>query len=139
MTEGPAAPEGVGPPQGQRHHALRELLATVLDALRTRLDLATVELEIYVLRLMHALLWAVAAIVCGLLAVAFALVALVATLWSTHRGLGLLAASLLFVALAAAFGLIGSRRLRTRGGILAGSLGQLERDRQPGHRSATPS
>ena len=126
MSE-PAASASADEEPGQSH-ALHDLLTTALDAFRTRLDLAAVELEIHLLGLARMLVWAVAAIVCGLLAVAFSVTALIAALWDTHRSLGLLAGSLLFIVLGVVFGIVGARAFRGRSGILAGSLGQLEED-----------
>ena len=126
MSE-PAASTGPDEESGEGH-ALRDLLTTALDAFRTRLDLAAVELEIHLLGLMRMLVWAVAAIVCGLLAIAFSVTALIAALWDTHRSLGLLGGSLLFIALAVLFGIVGARAFRGQPGILAGSLEQLEED-----------
>jgi uncharacterized membrane protein YqjE len=123
----PAASTGAEDERGQGH-ALRELLTTALDAFRTRLDLAAVELEIHLQALARMLVWAVAAIVCGLLAVAFSVTALIAALWDTHRSLGLLAGSALFVALAVTFGIVGARAIRDQPGILSGSLEQLDED-----------
>jgi uncharacterized membrane protein YqjE len=124
-----AEPADAPAPTG-RGDTLRGLLAAVLEALRTRLDLAAVELEIHLLVLARMLLWAVAAIVCGLLALAFGVTALVAALWDSHRLLGLLAGSLTFVALAVVCGVIGARTVRNRAGILAGSLRELDADRE---------
>ncbi|MGH8132683.1 MAG: phage holin family protein [Steroidobacteraceae bacterium] len=123
------------PPAGEKSAArqtppLQGLLAAALDALRTRLDLASVELEIHLLGIVRVLAWAVAAIVCGLLALAFGVTALIAALWDTHRLLGLLAGSLTFGALAVIFGIIGARTLHSRPGILAGSLQQLADDHE---------
>jgi uncharacterized membrane protein YqjE len=123
----PTASTGAEDEPGQGH-ALRELLTTALDAFRTRLDLAAVELEIHLQALARMLVWAVAAIVCGLLAVAFSVTALIAALWDTHRSLGLLAGSALFVALAVIFGIVGARAIRGQRGILSGSLEQLDED-----------
>jgi uncharacterized membrane protein YqjE len=111
-------------------HALRGLLAAILDALRTRLDLAAVEFEIHLLALMRTLLWAVAALAFVLLGFAFALVALVAALWDTHRMLALLGGSALFLALGAALGYLGVRSIRNSRGVLEGSLQQLAEDQR---------
>lgn len=111
-------------------HALRGLLAALLDALRTRLDLAAVEFEIHLLGLMRLLLLAVAALVCVTLGFAFALVALVAALWDTHRMLALLGGSGLFLAAGVGLGFLGARSLRGQRGILDGSLQQLAEDQR---------
>ena len=109
---------------------LRALLAAVLEAIGTRLELASIELEINLLGMLHALLWALAAMLCGLAALAFGVVALIAALWSTHRMLGLLAGGLSFVVLAVVFGWLGARSFHRRPGLLCDSLEQLERDRR---------
>jgi|HubBroStandDraft_1064217.scaffolds.fasta_scaffold60988_3 uncharacterized membrane protein YqjE len=109
---------------------LRGLLATVLEAIGTRLELASVELEIHLLGVLRTLLWALAAILSALLALAFGLVALIAALWSTHRMLGLVTGSLTFIVLAAVFGWLGMRSFQRRPALLSGSLDQLDQDRR---------
>jgi uncharacterized membrane protein YqjE len=111
---------------------LRGLLATALATLRTRLDLAAVEIEIYALRLVQMLVWAVAAIACILLDIAFGLVAIIIALWDTHRIAGLLGGTVAFAVLALVCGLIGARTFRNRPPLLEGTLQQLDHD----HRSA---
>ena len=123
MTQEPAAEEA------EHHFGLfRGLLASAGEALRTRLDLAAVEAEIFVFRTIQMLLWAFAAVACALLALAFAIVAVVAALWDSHRMWGVLGGTLLFVALAGVFGFIASRSFRAKPHMLAGTLAQLESD-----------
>jgi uncharacterized membrane protein YqjE len=117
----------------ETHHtgplsAVRGLFASVIEAARTRLDLAAVEAEIFLLRTVQMLLWAFAAVACGLLALAFAVVAMVAALWDTHRMLGVLSGAGLFVVLAGVFGYIASRTFASKPHMLAGTLAQLETD-----------
>lgn len=133
MTEQPAGPAGED--SAAEPQPLRGLMAAALDALKTRLDLAAVELEIHLLGTVRVLMWAVAAIVCGLLALAFAVTALIFALWDTHRTLGLIAGSVAFVVLAGAFAFVGARTFRNRPGILEGSLQQLAADHR---RADTP-
>jgi uncharacterized membrane protein YqjE len=116
--------------------AIRGLFVSVIDAARTRLDLAAVEAEIFLLRTIQMLLWAFAAVACGLLALAFAVVAVVAALWDTHRMLGVLCGAGLFVVLAGVFGYIASRTFTSKPHMLAGTLAQLETDQ---HRASGPS
>jgi uncharacterized membrane protein YqjE len=106
----------------------RSLFQSVIEAARTRLDLAAVEAEIFVLRTIRMMLWALAALACGLLALAFAVVAVVAALWDTHRMLGVLCGAGLFVVLAATFAYIASRTFKGRPAMLEGTLQQLETD-----------
>lgn len=109
---------------------VRGLAAASLDALRTRLDLAAVELEIHVLLLLRMLAWIVAAIACLLLALAFGATALIVALWNTHRMLGLLGGSAVFVLLGVLLVWLGLRTVRNRPGLLAGSLGELREDQR---------
>ena len=125
-----AGVESSGPDPGEHQRPVRSLLAAGIEALRTRLDLAAVELEIHLLELLRTLVWAVAALVCALLALAFGVVALIAVLWSNHRVLGLVAGGLAFVALAALFAFIAARTFQQQRGMLVGSLEQLESDQK---------
>src|SRR6266566_2412158 len=95
---------------GARASALGGLLGATFDALRTRLDLA--------------------AVACALLAVAFAVTALVVALWDTHRTLGLIGGTLAFLALAGVCAALGARTLRRQPAVLEGSLQQLREDRR---------
>jgi uncharacterized membrane protein YqjE len=123
ITDSPSGARGPHTPPAGRGFA-----AAALEALRTRLDLAAVELEIYLLLLVRLLAWILGAVVCALLALAFGLTALVMALWDTHRMLGLLCASLVFIGLAALLGWLGWRTVRNRPGPLEGSLAQLAED-----------
>lgn len=126
MSE-PAASTDAGeePAEG---HALRDFLTTVLDAFRTRLDLAAVELELHLLALARMLVWAVAGLVCAVIAIAFGMTAVVAALWNTHRLLGLLLSGLVFVVLAVVCGIVGARAFRGQRGFLTESLEQIDQD-----------
>jgi uncharacterized membrane protein YqjE len=122
-------------PTEETHHAgplgaVRGLFAGVIEAARTRLDLAAVEAEIFLLRTIQMLLWAFAAVACGLLALAFAVVAVVAALWDTHRMLGVLCGAGLFVVLSLVFGYIAKQTFVAKPHMLAGTLAQLETDQQ---------
>jgi uncharacterized membrane protein YqjE len=119
-------PEAMG--SGSHVGALRGLLGAGLDALKTRLDLAAVEVELYVLKLVRMLLWALAALACALFALVFGLVSIVVALWDSHRMLGLLGGTGLFVALAILFAVIGARAFRGRPNLLEGSVQQLDHD-----------
>ncbi|HVH84604.1 MAG TPA: phage holin family protein [Steroidobacteraceae bacterium] len=123
-----AAPAGATSPD--RPPPLQGLLATALDALRTRLELAAVELEIHLIGVVRTLIWVVAAILCALLALAFGVVALIAALWDSHRVLGLISGGLVFLLLGAVCAYVGARIFRRRPGILADSVEQLERDQR---------
>jgi uncharacterized membrane protein YqjE len=108
----------------------RGLVTAGIEALRTRLDLAAVELEIHMLLLVRMLAWVIGAVACVMLALAFGVTALIVALWNTHRMLGLLGGSLGFIALAALLGYLGLRTLRNRPGPLDASLAQLAEDQR---------
>jgi uncharacterized membrane protein YqjE len=130
MTEEPASDHTEHSQADPASHTgvFRGLFVSVIEAARTRLDLAAVEAEIFVLRTIHMLLWALAAVACGLLALAFVVVAVVAALWDTHRMLGVLCGAGLFVILAGVFAWIARRTFHSRPNVLAGTLAQLETD-----------
>jgi uncharacterized membrane protein YqjE len=109
---------------------LAGLLGAALDAVRTRLDLAAVEFEIYLLALLRVLVCLIGAVACALLGLAFALTTLVVALWDTHRTLALLGGTLLFIGLAVLFGALGARTLRDQPRILEGSLQELREDQR---------
>ncbi|MGA7538187.1 MAG: phage holin family protein [Steroidobacteraceae bacterium] len=112
---------------------IRGLLAALLDSIKTRLDLAAVEAEIYLVYVAQLLLWGFAAVACVLLAVVFALTAVVIAVWQTHRVAGLLGSMGVLLLLAVICGLVGARIFRGRPPLLAGTLGQFEHDQ---HRMA---
>ena len=108
--------------------AVRGLVAALLEALHTRLELAGVEVEIHLRALLSSLIWALGAVACAMLGLAFGVLALIAALWNTHRMLALLGSTALFIALAALFGYLGARALRVHPDVLEGSLEQLAED-----------
>ena len=127
MMDAPAPlPEAT--PTGESPGAVRGLLAALLEALHTRLELAGVEMEIHLRALLRSLIWTVGAVACAMLGLAFAMLSLVAAFWSTHRMLALLGGTLVFILLAALFGYLGARALRVQPDALEGSLAQLAED-----------
>lgn len=109
---------------------IRGLLAAILDSIKTRVDLAAVEAEIYLAYVAQLLLWGFAAVACALLAIVFALTALVIAVWQTHRIAGLVGSMVVLLVLAVACGFVSARTFRARPPLLAGTLGQLEHDQR---------
>ena len=107
---------------------LRGLAAASIEALRTRLDLAAVELEIHVLLLLRMLAWIIGAVACLLVALAFGATALIVALWNSHRMLGLLGGSVAFILLGVLLVWLGLRSVRNTPSLLSGSLGELRED-----------
>ena len=119
-TEGARAPHGPG--------LIRGLLAAIIGSLKTRVDLAAVEAEIYLVYVAQLLLWGFAAVACALLAIVFALTAVVIAVWTTHRMAGLIGSMAVLLVLAIICGMIGARIFRGRPPLLAGTLAQFEHD-----------
>lgn len=109
---------------------VRGLLAAIIDSIKTRLDLAAVEAEIYLVYVAQLLLWGFAAVACALLAIVFALVAVIIAVWDTHRMAGLLGSMAVLLILAAICGFIGARIFRARPPLLSGTLAQFEHDQR---------
>jgi uncharacterized membrane protein YqjE len=129
MMDAPAAEVRKAENAGPRA-PLRGLVAVAIETLRTRVDLAATEFEIHLLALVRMLVWAFGAITCLLAALAFAVTALVVSLWDTHRMLALLGGSGVFVALAVLFGWLGARSVRGKPGMFEGTLQQLRDDQR---------
>lgn len=129
MDERPPGADTEDMGRGSRVGAIRGFLAAGLDTLKTRLDLATVEVELYLLRFVQMVLWAAAAVACALLGLVFGLVSIVVALWDTHRMAGLVGGTVLFLVLAVVFGLLGARAFRSRPDLLEGTIQQLEHDK----------
>jgi uncharacterized membrane protein YqjE len=121
-----AAGDGTGTPRGPG--LVRGLLAALIDSIKTRLDLAAVETEIYLVYVAQLLLWGFAAVACALLAIVFALTAMIIAVWDTHRMAGLLGSMVVLLILAAVCGFIGARIFRARPPLLSGTLAQFEHD-----------
>jgi uncharacterized membrane protein YqjE len=116
------APRGPGPVRG--------LLGAIIDSIKTRVDLAAVEAEIYLVYVAQLLLWGFAAVACALLAIVFALTAVVIAVWQTHRMAGLIGSMVVLLILAVICGMVGARIFRARPPLLAGTLGQFEHDQR---------
>ena len=127
MMDAPAPlPESAA--EAESPGAVRGLVAALLEALHTRLELAGVEVEIHLRALLSSLIWALGAVACAMLGLAFGVLALIAAFWNTHRMLALLGSTALLFALAALFGYLGARALRVHPDVLEGSLEQLAED-----------
>ncbi|MBW4052397.1 MAG: hypothetical protein HIU85_13215 [Proteobacteria bacterium] len=122
------ADDAAGEPRGPG--LIRGFLGVIFDSFKTRLDLAAVEAEIYLVYVAQLLLWGFAAVACALLALVFALTAVVIAVWQTHRMAGLVGSVAVLLVLALVCGLIGARIFRGRPPLLAGTLGQFEHDQR---------
>lgn len=119
---------GGEPPAGLMQ-SLRNLAATALGAVQTRLALLVSEIEEERLRLVQLLVWGAAA----LLFLAFALLmftfVIVAAFWDTHRvaAAAVLGVAYLAIGIALAWG---ARQRAHRPRLFAATMGELTKDRE---------
>ena len=122
------APEP-GTPAGQGLFAsLRRMLATLIELVHTRLDLVGVELQTEVQRATSLLVWAIAALMCAIVAVVLLAVTVLIAFWETHRLLAAGCITAVFVLTAAGLALYVRHRIRTRPPMFAASVDELRRD-----------
>ncbi len=108
--------------------ALRQFGANLVDLLRTRIELATIELQEGTHRLFGYLAWAAAAAVLGLFTLALAVLFVLVLFWDTHRLAAVGGMTVLF----AVGSLIAVSKLRAglaaRPPFLPATLGELRKD-----------
>lgn len=116
-------------PDGGLFAAVRQLLATGVDTLRTRLELLSTEVEQEKLRLFDAVLWAGLALLLMGMGLLFLCGLVVVLLWEQHRLLALGGLAALFLGGGVWVLQQARARLRAPGGLFATSVAELERDR----------
>ncbi|MEZ5486965.1 MAG: phage holin family protein [Steroidobacteraceae bacterium] len=119
--------------------SVRQLLAGVIAAAQTRLELVTTELAAEVQRAVGVLLWAAVALFFGGLAVLMIAITIVVAAPESRRLLvaGIVCAVFLAIAIGAA--LIVRRRVSQRAPLLAATLGELRKDREALERGLAPT
>lgn len=125
--------------KGGLRGSLRQLGATVLGILQTRLALAGVELEEALQDFFAAMAVALAMMLFATLGLLVFTMLIVVAFWDTHRLLALALLSFTYLALAVYFGLRLRRTLAERTPLLQASLAELEKDRAALHDDAPPS
>jgi uncharacterized membrane protein YqjE len=128
MAEGTPEAAPATPAEAGLFASLRRALATLLELGHTRLELVSVEIEEQIEHAAGVLLWSIAAIFFGSLAVLVLALTVVIAFWDSHR---LLAAGCVTGALAAlALGavLVVRARLRQRPRLLSATVAELKRD-----------
>jgi uncharacterized membrane protein YqjE len=108
--------------------SLRGLATTGVALIRTRLELLKVEAQEEAGRWIGLLLWAVVAVIAGVLGLAFLGVFLTVLLWDSHRVLALGIFTALFLVTAGVAGAVALRLLRQGSRLFAASLAELRRD-----------
>lgn len=116
--------------EGRLFTTVRRLLATVVSIVHTRVELLTTELQEEIHRAAAILLWSLVALFFASLGVLMLALTLLIAFWDGPRLLvaGLICAAFFVTALAT--GLWVRRLIRSRSGLLAGSLAELRRDRE---------
>ena len=116
------------PPESGLFASLRRTFATLVTLGHTRLELVSVEIEEQIEFAAGVLLWSIAAIFFGSLAVLVLALTIVIAFWDTHRLLvaGLVTGGLGAIAVIAV--LVVRARIARRPRLLAATLGEMKRD-----------
>ena len=108
--------------------SVRRMLATLVELLHARLDLVGVELQLEVQRATAVLLWAFAAIVCGIIAAVLLAVTVLIAFWETHRLLAAGCITAVFAISAVGMALYVRHRVHTRPRLFGSTLDELKHD-----------
>src|SRR5690242_10495594 len=106
-------------------HAIKQLLATLLSMVHTRLELLTAELQTDIQRLGITLLWSLAALFALGIGCFLAALTLIFIFWDTHRTLVSISVTAAFFCLALLAILVVAKRLRDHPHLLQGTLTEL--------------
>lgn len=103
-------------------------LATLLELGRTRLELATVEIQLEIRRVAEIVLWLTVALHAAIVALFMLGFWIIVLFWDSHRLLAVGLVAGFFALLALFAGLMVAFRIRTRPPLLQGTLAELQRD-----------
>jgi uncharacterized membrane protein YqjE len=109
--------------------SLRNLAATLVAVLHTRLELLVTEIEEERARLLEVLLWTAAALFCLGVAVALLVLLLIAVFWDTHRIAVIATLAAVFLAAGICIAAGTRNRMHGRSRLFSASLDELARDR----------
>jgi uncharacterized membrane protein YqjE len=109
---------------------LPRLIGTVLGMLRSRLELASIDLEDEIQWALGTLLAGAAAVMLASFALLFGVLAMVVLYWDTHRMAALLGGAGAFALLAVSIAVSIVRLLRRKPRFLAATLAELEKDKK---------
>jgi uncharacterized membrane protein YqjE len=108
--------------------SLRNLAATAVELLRTRLELIVTELEEERLLLLGSAAWAIAALVCLTIGILLLALLVVVLFWDTHRIAAIAVLAGVFLVAGIAMAGTARRRVQRRRKLLAASLEALRID-----------
>lgn len=116
--------------------SLGQLAATLSSMVRTRLELAAVELEEELAHFSSSLIWSLTALFFACIAIMLAILTVVAVFWdTTYRYTVLLALITIFGLLAVGIALHLRKQFRDKPGLLFHSLAELKKDASVFNRS----
>jgi uncharacterized membrane protein YqjE len=110
--------------------SLRNLAATAVALVQTRLDLLVTELEEERVRLLQVLFWAAGALFAIVLGVLLLVMLVVVLFWDSHRIAALAVLAGLFLAAGAAMAAAVGARIRERPRMFSATLAELGKDRE---------
>jgi uncharacterized membrane protein YqjE len=110
--------------------SIRTLAATVVALAHDRLELAATEFQEEIARLAGVLIWALAALLLGVVGLAFVAIMILLAVDPSHRALAAGLLALLFLAGAGVAALIVRRILHAKPRAFDASLTELEKDRE---------
>lgn len=109
--------------------SLRNLAATGLALVQTRLDLLVTEIEEERLRLLQVLFWAAGALFAIVIGVLLMVMLVIALFWDSHRIAALATLACLFLGVGAAMAAGVRARMRDRPRMFSATLAELGRDK----------
>ena len=110
-------------------HSLRNLAATLVALLQTRLELLATDLEEERIRLLQLLFFAAGALFFFALGVLMITMLVVLLLWDSHRLAGIIVLAAIFLGIGAIFALGVRNRMQARSRMFSGSLVELGKDK----------
>jgi uncharacterized membrane protein YqjE len=109
--------------------SLRNLAATLVALLQTRLELLVTELEEERLRLLQLLLWTAGALFCFGIVILLLTILLVAMFWDSYRITAIVALAGIFLAAGVGMAATVRNRVHARSRLFSASLDELKKDR----------
>jgi uncharacterized membrane protein YqjE len=107
---------------------LRRLFATLLQVVRLRFELASVELDEQVAYATNVLIWILVALFCASLGAMFLGLAIIVIFWDQHRIFAATGVTAVYALLAVVATRVVQSRLQRRPRFLAATMAELQRD-----------
>lgn len=127
MSEAEPKPEGA--PFGGLMQSLRGLVATLLEAVQTRLQLLATEVEEERLRILQLLLWGALSLLFTVLGLVMLTFFVVLVFWDTDRVLATFVIAAVYLAIGALLAFRVRARARRKSRLFAATLAELDKDR----------